>query len=122
MPLSDQQKHLLHEIFDIPYESVGVIVGEGGFAVASALINPIQSTTQRLLAAIVSIDSDETKVTRVGLILAEYESLSLDPSKIERNGYSLNPAKSVRLLRQRLYPYTGLSSGGLGRDNQLRLG
>jgi hypothetical protein len=121
MPLTDQHKHLLHEIFEIPYEPIAVVVGEAGFAVAADLLNPFQSPTQRLLAAIVSIDADETKVSRVAQILTEYESLSLDPSRIEHHGYSLEPEKSIRLLKKRLFPYTGLFSR-TAHGNQVGLG
>ena len=122
MPLTDQHKHLLHEIFEIPYEPIAVMVGSAGFAIASSLLNPIQGPTQRLIDAIVAIDSDETKVSRVSQILSEYEEISLDPSGIVRNGYSLNPAKTERLLKKRLFPYTGLIATGSDCDNKVRLG
>ncbi len=121
MPLTDDHKHLLHEIFEIPYEPIVVIVGDAGFEVAASMLNPFENPVQRLQSAIVSIDSDETKVTRVAKILAEFESLSLDPSRIDRNGYQLNPAKNIRLLKKRLFPYTGLISDSHG-SNQMRVG
>ena len=122
MPLTDEHKHLLHEIFEIPYEPIAVLVGDAGFEVAASMLNPFENPVKRLQGAIVSIDADETKVTRVGKILAEFESLSLDPSRIERNGYVLNPAKNIRLLKKRLFPYTGLISRSGDHGNQMRLG
>lgn len=122
MPLSDLHKHLLHEIFEIPYEPIAVQVGEAGFEVAASLLNPFQGTTARLNAAIISIDSDETMVTRVSEILTEFKDLSLDPSRIERNGYSLNPAKNICILQQRLFVYTGLLTRRSRGDNRMRIG
>ncbi len=122
MPLSDNEKHLLFELFSLPYEPIAVETGEYGIPITQAVLDPIQSPVVRLQAAIVSIDADETKVLRVREILAAYNDLSLDISNIDRNGYSLRPNKNIRRYRQLLFTYTGLISDVNAGGNRLPLG
>ncbi|PSB26214.1 hypothetical protein [Stenomitos frigidus] len=122
MPLLDHEKHLLYELFGIPYEPIAVETGEYGMPITQAILDPIQAPATRLKAAISSIDADETKVVRVREILAAYSDLSLDPSPIERNGYSLRPGKNIRLYRRLLFTYTGLISDINTHGNRLPLG
>lgn len=121
MPLTDRHKHLLHELFGIPYESKTVVVGEFAYQPLPMILDYQQSPKQRLDEAIVSIDSDETRVQRVAEILAEYEQYALDRSTIDRNGYSLRPNRNIRAIRRALFSYTGLISE-TGQGNQTRLG
>lgn len=122
MPLLDNEKHLLFELFGLPYEPIAVETGEYGIPITQAVLDPIQAPATRLQAAIVSIDADETKVLRVREILTAYNDLSLDPSNIERNGYSLRPNKNIRHFRRLLFTYTGLISDVNTGGNRLPLG
>ena len=96
--------------------------GSFGIPITQAVLDPIQSPAVRLQAAIISIDADETKVSRVREILAAYNDLSLDRSNIERNGYSLRPNKNIRIYRRLLFTYTGLISDMNAGGNRLPLG
>lgn len=120
MPLSDSDKHLLHELYDAPYSS-NTIAAQNGYAISPFPIHTQTSLKQQLEAAIADIDADETKVTRVSEILAKYKDLDLDPSNIDRNGYSLRYKRSIRTLTRTLYTYTGIWVG-TANSNQTPLG
>jgi hypothetical protein len=67
-----------------------------------------QSIRQRLQSSIEQINLFPSQVERVQAILAEFEELSLDPSKIDKDGYQLRPGNNLKAIRTRLYPYTGI--------------
>ncbi|MBL1177651.1 hypothetical protein [Pantanalinema sp. GBBB05] len=128
MPLTDAQKHLLHELYEVPYTSnvvytsgKGTALGPAAQTTALAMFVENQVRNQ-LNAAIVEIDADETRVTRVGVILSRYEDLDLDPSNIDKDGYSFRYQKAVRELKRALSTYTGIWVVGGNNGNQTPLG
>lgn len=121
MPLSDQHKHLLHEIYGIPYSNQTAIAGDVYTRTVPMIAEAFVELQTHLLAAIDRIDSDETMVQRVGEILQKYSDLDLDPSNIDRDGYSLRYQKSIRTLQKALFPYTSIRAGDRS-CNSLRLG
>lgn len=128
MPLTDAQKHLLHEIYEVPYTSSvaytsgkGTALGPAAHTTSLAMFVEIQVRTQ-LNKAIVEIDADETRVTRVGTILSRYEDLDLDPSNIDKDGYSFRYRKAIAELRRALWTYTGIAVVGGNGGNQTPLG
>jgi len=122
--LTDRQTNLLYELYGLPFQLKTITLGETGLSSAPPLTDLFQSAKDRLREAIGEINLEPDKVARVGEILAEYEGLSLDPSKIDRDGYSFKFRDSIQNLKERLYPYTGIRvprSGG-GRGNRVPLG
>ncbi|HEY9643320.1 MAG TPA: hypothetical protein V6C57_22720 [Coleofasciculaceae cyanobacterium] len=109
MPLSDRQEHLLFELYGLPYSSNTISLDRhSDLASMPPLTELHQTATQRLSEAIYEINLDPFKVERVGEIIAEYEGVSLDPSKINRDGYDFSFEKFVNNLKTRLYTYTGI--------------
>lgn len=108
MPLTDRQEHLLFELYGIPYSSTTIVMGGSGLSSLPPLTELVATPKEHLRRAILDINLDPTKVERVAEILKEYESLSLDASPIDREGYQLRPNRNIRNLQQRLYPYTGI--------------
>ncbi|MBW4660935.1 MAG: hypothetical protein KME15_19850 [Drouetiella hepatica Uher 2000/2452] len=121
MPLSDRQEHLLFELYGIPYSSKTISLGSNGLASMPPLTELHQSAKDRLQEAILEINIDPFKTERVGEILAEYEGISLDPSTIEREGYSFRFGRSISNLKDRLYAYTGIRVAG-SFSNRMPLG
>jgi hypothetical protein len=66
------------------------------------------SIRNRLQSSIEEINLSPAQVERVQEILAEFEELSLDPSKIDKDGYQLRPSNNIKTIRTRLYIYTGI--------------
>lgn len=117
MPLTDRQEHLLHEVYSLPYTATTVSMGEPGLASMPPMTELHLSLKDQLQQSILAINLDPFKVERVGEILSEYEQFSLDPSRIDREGYAFRPGNSFRTVQDRLYTYTGIrvSRGGSNR-------
>lgn len=122
MLLSDHYKQLLHEIYEVPFSPETVITAGGGTIVSHTLFDVQTSVRQRLAKAISQIDADPSKAMRVGKILDEYETIALDFSTIDRDGYKLNPSKNLRRIKKALYTYTGIRYEDGGGVNCLPLG
>lgn len=108
MPLTDLHKNLLYEIYEVPIGDQTVFTRGLGTASVQSSFDYQVGVKDMLLKAFDLIDADETRVTRVGSLLAEYEELATDRSLIERNGYSLRPGSNIRAIKDALYPYTGI--------------
>jgi len=124
MLLTDRQTNLLYELYGLPFQLKTITLGDSGLSSAPPMTELFQSAKDRLAEAIGEINLEPDKVARVGEILTEYEGLSLDPSKIDRDGYSFKFRDSVQNLKERLYPYTGsrVTRSGSSRSNRLQLG
>lgn len=120
MPLSDESILLLREIYDATI-APETIVAQNGMSLSPYPIWTSTSLERRLQAAIDQIDRSQAAVDRVTEILSKYKELELDPSNIDRDGYSLRYKKSVRVLRRALYSYTGIWAESES-NNQIRLG
>lgn len=123
MPLSSRSENLLYEIYEITRMPTTVVSGGSGTSrLAPDLFNAGFTIKEQLEQAIVSINLSESSVTRVEEILKEWEELSIDPSKIEAEGYFLKPDKNISTLRKRLYTYTGIIYKEFDYTNRLNLG
>jgi len=109
MTLTDHEVGLLYEVYEITMRDYTVVSGGNG---QSRLMPDIYASSasvrDRLVQAIEQINLFPSQVERVQAILAEFEELSLDPSKIDKDGYQLRPGNNLRAIRTRLYPYTGI--------------
>jgi uncharacterized protein YggE len=107
--LSDHQINLLFEVYEITQRDNTVIVGgEGTSRLQPDLFNSNIPVKQALLNSVAAINESASQIERVGVILEEFECLSLDPSDINKDGYELRPKKNLAAIRARLYPYTGI--------------
>ncbi|MBN3993885.1 MAG: hypothetical protein HWQ36_26225 [Nostoc sp. NMS2] len=125
MPLTDHQANLLFEVYEITQRDTTVVVGgEGSSRLEPDLYNTNTPVRQALTDAIAAINNLPSQVERVGVILEEFECISLDPSNIDKDGYQMRPDKNLAAIRARLFPYTGIlfkKSGGSG-GNRFCLG
>lgn len=109
MALSERSKALLYEIYEITTMPFTVVAGgEGTSRLEPDLFNAGRTVKEQLELAITAIGSNPAQQLRVEEILKEWEELSIDPSKIEADGYTLKPEKNIRAIRKRLYTYTGI--------------
>ncbi|OKH14830.1 hypothetical protein NIES592_08105 [Fischerella major NIES-592] len=124
MPLTDHQVNLLFEVYEITQRDTTVVVGgEGTSRLQPDLFNSNKSVRQALFDAIALINNSPSQVERVGVILEEFECISVDPSNIDKDGYQLRPYKNLAAIRARLYPYTGILFKKNGSEsNKFRLG
>jgi hypothetical protein len=107
--LNPDQVLLLYEIYGVT-QAPNSVIDSGHYGLATTP-NPVWQQTsikQQLDQAIETIDSDFAISDRVVKILKEYECLGLDPSPIERDGYSFRYQRSLRRIKQVLYSYTGI--------------
>lgn len=108
--LTGAQELLLYEIYGLTEPDAPIAARETNI-----------DYTNRVTEAINKINIDPNKVARVGEILEEYDQIALDPSNIDKDGYSFRMAKSIRLLTIRLYTYTGIPVRGK-TNNQFKIG
>lgn len=107
--LNEHQINLLFEVYEITQRDTTVVVGgEGSSRLEPDLYNTNTPARQALSNAITAISESPSQVKRVGIILEEFECLSLDPSNIDKDGYQLRPNKNLAAIRARLFPYTGI--------------
>jgi hypothetical protein len=109
MTLTDHEIGLLYEVYEITMRDTTVVSGGSGQSrLMPDLFSSGQSIRQRLQLSIDQINLFPSQVERVRVILAEFEELSLDPSKIDKDGYQLRPSNNLAAIRRRLYIYTGI--------------
>lgn len=108
MLLTDHQINLLFEVYEITQRDTTVVVGGEGTSRLQPDLFSNTSVRQALLDAIAAINDSPSQVERVGVILEEFECISLDPSNIDKDGYQLRPHNNLAAIRARLYPYTGV--------------
>ncbi|MFO0054165.1 MAG: hypothetical protein ACOVOV_16405 [Dolichospermum sp.] len=109
MTLTDHEIGLLHEVYEITMrDTTAVSGGSDQSRLMPDLFSSGQSIRQRLQLSIDQINLFPAQVERVRVILAEFEELSLDPSKIDKDGYQLRPGNNLAAIRRRLYIYTGI--------------
>lgn len=109
MALSERSKSLLYEIYEVTTMPFTVVAGgEGTSRLEPDLFNAGRTVKEQLDLAIGAIDLNSAKQQRIEEILKEWEELSIDPSKIEADGYFLKPEKNIKAIRKRLYSYTGI--------------
>lgn len=109
MALSERSKSLLYEIYEVTTMPFTVVAGgEGTSRLEPDLFNAGRTIKEQLDLAITAIGASVAQQTRVEEILKEWEELSIDPSKIETDGYFLKPEKNIKAIRKRLYSYTGI--------------
>ena len=108
--LTDREKEILREIYEVPAEGGLIIAGEGQGVPMNylALSSGNQSINQRLSTAITALDINEVRSTRVSEIITEYENFALDPSPIQKDGYSFSARRNVKAIYKALMPYTGI--------------
>ena len=109
MALTDHEIGLLYEVYEITMRGTTVVAGGSGQSrLMPDLFSSGQSIRDKLIQAIDQINLFPAQVERVQAILAEFEELSLDPSKIDKDGYQLRPCNNLAAIRRRLYIYTGI--------------
>lgn len=121
MPLTDRHKHLLHEIYSVPY-TITTVLTSGISTVSPVMFDLQRGIKAQLLEAIALIDADESIVARIDEILEEYDNWALDYSTIDREGYSMRPNSNERRVHQALYPYTGILFSNRSNSNKIKLG
>lgn len=122
MPLTEKHRGLLFEIYGAtPLQEIYAAPGTPGVSILPASFSVTAPLVTSINRAFDLINQDESKVARVTAILDEYESISLDPSPIERDGYSFSQSRSLARLRDVLLPYTGIVMG-TGSQNSLNFG
>lgn len=125
MPLlTDTEKAILREIYEVPPLGDVIIAGEGdGYPSSFPLpTGGNNSIRQRLETAIATLDTDITASTRVSAILAEYSNFDLDRSPIDKDGYSFRWQRNMKAIYKALYAYTGIMIRTGGGGNQTPLG
>lgn len=95
--LAPEEELLLFELYGITTPGTAIPIGEVDVVIQN-----------QLMAAIASINSDVAKVLRVQEILSEYTSIALDPSPIEREGYSFRLNRNLDHIKRLLYSYTAI--------------
>lgn len=123
MALSQRSVSLLYEIYEVTTMPYTVVAGgEGTSRLVPDLFNAGRTVKEQLDLAINAIGSNTANQQRIEEILAEWEELSIDPSKIEQEGYFLKPEKNIKAIRKRLYTYTGIIFWGDMSLNKISLG
>lgn len=122
--LTDTEKGILREIYEVPPMGDIVIAGENtGYPVGIPLpIGGNNAIRQRLELAIAQLDTDVVSSTRVSAILAEYSNFDLDRSPIDKDGYSFRWSRNMRAIYKALYAYTGILIQMGGGSNHTPLG
>lgn len=118
--LTDHEVGLLYEVYEVTLRDTTVVSGGSGQSrLMPDLYSSGASVRDRLVEAIAQINDNPAQVDRVRTILGEFEELSLDPSRIDKDGYQLRPSNNIKAIRARLYPYTGIlfNPGNAGRVN-----
>ena len=122
MPLSERQKHLLHEIYEVFYSSRIVTTSGLGYISTPTIFDDYSSIKSQLTESIENISRDESKVARIAEILEEYDNIALDYSTIDREGYSMQPQRNLRRIHLALQPYTGIIFNKTTIDSRIQLG
>jgi len=124
MALTETEKGILREIYEVPPIGDVVIAGDNtgyptGFPLPTGGNNSIR---QRLELAIQRLDTLPTESARVSAILAEYSNFDLDRSPIDKDGYSFRWQRNMKAIFNALYAYTGILIRMGGGSNQTPLG
>lgn len=120
--LTNHEIGLLYEIYEITFRDDTVVAdGRGRSRLQPDIYSKGLSIRERLNESIAFINASLSQEERVRTILQDFEELSLDPSPIDQQGYSLRPNKNIKNLRNRLYPYTGILYGD-NDNNKLLIG
>lgn len=107
--LTDHEVGLLYEVYEITMRDNTVVSGGSGQSrLMPDLYSSGASVRDTLVQAIQQINLFPDQVARVQTILKEFEELSLDPSRIDKDGYQLRPGNNLAAIRRRLYSYTGI--------------
>lgn len=123
MALSERSKNLLYEIYEITAMPFTVVAGgEGTSRLSPDLFGAGKTIREQLDQSIEFVDLNPAIQERIEEILKEWEELSIDPSKIEAEGYSLKPEKNIKAIRKRLYTYTGIIFKEDSHSNRFLLG
>lgn len=106
MPLTADQTQRLFELYEIPVNTPSTVVTtDMGYPIRFDYSVNVRS---QLLTALETINASSAQSQRVGAILAEYDSWALDPSNIDKNGYSFRASRNKKAIISALYPYTGI--------------
>lgn len=124
MALTETEKGILREIYEVPPVGDVVIAGDNtgyptGFPLPTGGNNSIR---QKLELELVNIDASPTKSARVSAILEEYSNFDLDRSPIDKDGYSFRWQRNMKAIYKALYAYTGILIRLGGGSNQTPLG
>lgn len=124
MPLTEVQKNYIYELYEaIPpgqFDSV-IVAGSGGVTLSPNFLSSATPVQRRIQDAITLIDLDPSKVTAVQELLDEYAGIRTDPSSIDKNGYAFRFNRTIKNLRMRMHPYTGILWTG-GQSNRVPQG
>jgi hypothetical protein len=121
--LTELHRNLLYEIYGVtPLEEVYVGPGSSVGTIVPASFSLTQSLVAQINQAFDYINADFARAGRVLVILAEYESISLDPSNIDREGYAFRLPKSLDRIKLMLRPYTGIFTGSGPGSNLTPMG
>jgi len=106
--LTERQKNLLREIYSTTVTNGAVLYVTSGFSAGQGYsdLHFSSSIRARLEQAIAEIDINPSSRDRVAEILDEYDGWNLDPSTIDKDGYSFRWQRSMRRILDALTPYT----------------
>ncbi len=107
MALTERQITLLYQIYEVAQIN-SVVLTAGEASTVPSFLYPGTSAQQQLIKAITFINESTSRVDRIGEILTEFESFDLDPSSIDRQGYSFNAVRNLKAIRKALQPLTGI--------------
>jgi hypothetical protein len=126
MPLTAKSKNLLREIYGVSVTGGEIIISNPDPSGLPFTNYPFAFRTgikQQLELAIAEIDLNPNASDRVTEILDEYQSWDLDPSPIEKDGYSFRHRRSLKRIMDVLTPYTRIyASLGGGGNNMMNRG
>lgn len=124
MPLTEIQKNYIYELYETTspgsFDSV-IVAGSGGVTLTPNFLNSVTPIQTRLKEAIEFIDQDPSKVAAVQQLMDEYEGVRTDPSDIDKNGYKFRFTRTIKNLRTRMHPYTGILWNS-GQSNRIPQG
>lgn len=125
MPLTADQQNRLFEIYQVPVTLDTTVIGGASGLFQTPVVSLAglgqASVKGQLEKALVSINASAAQSERVAAILAEYDGFALDPSNIDKNGYSFRADKARKAILNALYVYTGIVPN-FGVPNRTPLG
>jgi len=120
MALTEKQVTLIYQIYQV-VQIDSVVLTQGEATTVPSFTYPGTNIQQQVIKAINFINASDARVDRVAEILNSYEDFDLDPSNINKNGYEFRASRSLKAIRNALFPLTGII-WKYGSGNQINYG
>lgn len=122
VPLSEKSFNLLYEVYGLPLPTTTqIVVGGSLYYEGSVSRLNVNALSKSLSNAIDLINTNQSVVDRVTEILDEFEGFAIDPSNIDKDGYSFRASQSKKAILEALKPYTGITLSGFGHRSGGRI-